>query len=55
MKLYVINADGPGLTQITHDGTFHAAPQWSPEDPVRALRALSELRLRNSLGHCLSA
>jgi Tol biopolymer transport system component len=31
LELYTIHADGTGLTQITHDGSFHAAPHWSPD------------------------
>jgi Tol biopolymer transport system component len=31
LELYVINADGTGLIQITHDGRLHAVPHWSPD------------------------
>jgi TolB protein len=31
LELYVINADGSGLAQITHDGTPHFLPNWSPD------------------------
>jgi Tol biopolymer transport system component len=31
LELYVINADGTGLTQITHDGAPHISPRWSPD------------------------
>jgi Tol biopolymer transport system component len=31
VELYVINVDGTGLTQITHDGTENIFPRWSPD------------------------
>jgi Tol biopolymer transport system component len=31
LELYSVNADGTGITQITHDGLFHAVPRWSPD------------------------
>ena len=30
-ELYVINANGTELTQITHDGTENLWPRWSPD------------------------
>ncbi|MBN1219355.1 MAG: protein kinase [Anaerolineae bacterium] len=30
-KLYVVNADGSGLTQITHGDTNDVSPAWSPD------------------------
>ena len=30
-EIYVINVDGSGLQQLTHDGLFDCAPRWSPD------------------------
>jgi Tol biopolymer transport system component len=30
-EIYVINVDGSGLTQLTHDGQFDCFSRWSPE------------------------
>lgn len=30
-ELYMINADGTGLKQLTHDGGFDCFPHWSPD------------------------
>ena len=43
LELYVINADGSGLAQITHDGTFHAAPHWSPDGSHIVFTTTTEL------------
>lgn len=31
IEIYVINVDGTGLTQLTHDGQFDLFPRWSPD------------------------
>jgi Tol biopolymer transport system component len=31
VELYVINLDGSGLQQLTHDGTENIFPRWSPD------------------------
>lgn len=30
-QLYVVNVDGSGLTQLTHDAASYARPSWSPD------------------------
>src|SRR3989442_753489 len=30
-EIYVMNADGSGLTQLTHDNAYDAFPSWSPD------------------------
>jgi TolB protein len=30
-ELYLVNADGSGLKQLTHDGAFDCFPHWSPD------------------------
>jgi TolB protein len=30
-EIYLINVDGTGLTQLTHDGLFDCFPRWSPD------------------------
>src|SRR5438034_2384061 len=49
LELYVINADGTGLIQITYDGLGHAAPRWSPRSEER--RVGKECRSRWSQYH----
>ena len=34
LELYVINADGTGLTQVTHGVGFLGRPSWSPDDRI---------------------
>jgi Tol biopolymer transport system component len=42
-EIYVINVDGSGLTQITHDGLFDCAPRWSPDGSLITFIAESNL------------
>ena len=31
-EIYVMNADGSNLVQLTHDGLYDCAPRWSPDE-----------------------
>lgn len=31
VEIFVMNADGSGLTQVTHDDAYNAFPSWSPD------------------------
>jgi Tol biopolymer transport system component len=45
LELYVINTDGTGLTQISHDGRAHIAPHWSPDGTHIVFGTVGELGL----------
>jgi Tol biopolymer transport system component len=45
LELYVINVDGTGLTQITHDGTGHGLPRWSLDGTHIVFTTVSQVGL----------
>ena len=59
-ELFVVNADGSGLTQLTDDDTDEYAPTWSPDGSTIAFAAVKEsigqicfMKADGSDVHCL--